>query len=293
MINGLNKVHKTGIEMPLLEEVLNFIKKDETFLKNLYIKVYYYILLLDREQDEKYYFELKEILSGMKDDTDMKFKYSLWENLSNYIIFRFHAGEKEILKEQFELDKISLDKRIYNLTDEGKFLLLNFNSFLNIAFHLGEIEWAESFINKYCKELDENIQEDIKHYSLAGIYIWKKDFAKANDHLSRVKKLHEPHMKVGLKHAVLIVYYELGWIEAAYNVIDSFKHLLNNEKNLQSVIREKYRVFIKGYNLLLDIKDKGDENAKIKLNIFLDEKSGTVSYNWLKRKARELGNLRA
>jgi len=289
LINSLNKVHKSEIKMPLIEEVLTFIDTNTGFLENFYIKTYYYILLLDREQDEKYYFILKNILTGIDENISASFKYALWENISNYITFRFHSGETGIMKEQFELIKLSLSNKIYNAEDEEKFFVNNFMTFFNVALHLREHKWAEEFVDQYISRLDEKTQEDIKNYCQGSICINKKEFLRANEYFSKIKKLHEPHMKAGLKLSMLITYYELGWYESSVSLIDSFKHLLDNEKNIQDVIKEKYRKFIKGYSMLSDIKYGKDENTKLKLKLYLEQNSGIGSVNWLKRKAKESG----
>ncbi len=289
LISNMNKIHNSGFKMPLIEEVLTFIKNNDSYLENLYIKTYYYLLLLDREQDEKYYYILKNILTEIKANTPFRFKYFLWENISNYITFRFHSGETGMMREQFELNRLSLDKKIYYNEDEVNFFINNFTTFFNVALAVNEFVWAEEFINQYLERLDENVREDMKNYCYASICIRKKDYLGANEHLSKVTRLHEPHMKSGLKLAVLIVYYELGWFESSISVMDSFKHLLANEKNIQEVIKEKHRKFIKGYSLLIDIIYKKDENAKLKLKIFLSETEGIGSAPWLRRKANELG----
>ena len=289
LINSLNKIHKSEFNMPLLEEVLAFINRNRSFLDNFYIKTYYYILLLDREQDEKYYFILKNILTEIDENISPSFKYALWENISNYITFRYHAGETHMIKEQFELNKLSLSKRIYNAEDEEKFFVNNFMTFFNAALHLNEHSWAEEFVNQYIGRLDEKTQEDIRNYCCGSISIKNKDFLKANEYFSRVKKLHDPHIKAGLKLSMLIVYYELGWYDSAESMIDSFKHLLDNEKNIQEVIKEKLRKFIKGYLILTDLKYGKDENAKLKLKLYLEQNTGIGSVNWLIRKAKEAG----
>lgn len=289
MINSLNKIHKSEFGMPLLEEVLAFVNRNPEFLENFYLKTYYFILLLDREQDEKYYFILKNILTGTEDEISASFKYVLWENISNYITFRFHAGESEMVREQFELNKLSLNKKIYNADDEDKFFVNNFMTFFNVALHLKEYDWAEEFVQIYTGRFDNKTQEDIRNYCLGSLSVGSKDFLKANEYFSRIRKLHEPNMKAGLKLSMLIVYYELGWHESALNMSDSFKHLLDNEKNLQEVIREKFRKFIKGYLMLTEIKFGKDENAKLKLKIYLQQNTGIGSVKWLIRKAKESG----
>ena len=289
MISGLNKVHKSMISMPFLEEAMGFIKNNEYLLENFYLKSYYYILLLERDQDEKYYHILKNILSGIDINAPASFKYTLWENISNYVTFRYHAGETDIMREQFELLKLSLNKKIYSAEDEEKFFINNFITFFNVALYLGELDWASEFVDKYICKLDEKTQDDIRNHCLGSICINKKEFLKANEYFSKIKKLHEPHMKAGLKLSMLIVYYELGWYESSLSMIDTFKHLLNNEKNIQEVIKEKFRKFIRGYSLLTDIKFGKDENAKMKLKMYLEHNTGIGSVNWLVRKAKECG----
>ena len=96
-------------------------------------------------------------------------------------------------------------------------------------------------------------------------------------------------MKAGLKLAMLIVYYELGWFESSLNIVDSFRHLLENEKNIQEVIKEKFRKFLKGYSMLIDLNFRKDESTMLKLKIYLENTKGIGSSKWLIRKANETG----
>lgn len=129
----------------------------------------------------------------------------------------------------------------------------------------------------------------MKNYGYATVSIKRKNFELANEYLSKVKKLHEPHMKAGLKVSLLVVYYELNWFESCISTIDSFKHLLDNDANIQEVIKEKFRKFIKAYNLLLELNNRNDMDLKLKLQKYLSETDGITSIEWLKRKAGEIG----
>lgn len=288
MMNNINKIHKLGISMPLMDEMMNFLKNNSAYLENFFINIYYRILLLDREQKEEYYFMLKKILTGLNDSHSTSLKYAIWVNIYNYIAFRFHSGEINLLKELFELNKLSLEKKIYGEQGEEHFFMTAFTTYLNIALSLKEFEWSEDFVKKYFKKLNKEAQEDIYNYSFAHINSHKENYSGANEYLSKVKRLHEPNMKYGLKITTLIVYYELGWIEASVNVAEAFKRLLDNEKNIQEVIKEKYRKFIKAFLLLIELKNGGGSGWKDKFVNYVSQTKGITSLNWLLRKAKEL-----
>ncbi|MEO8665608.1 MAG: hypothetical protein ABI462_08920 [Ignavibacteria bacterium] len=289
LINSINKIYKTGIKTPLLEELLKFIKGNESVLNNFFIKVFYYTLMLEKEQNDKYYYKLKEILTQLDSNYTVQFKYMIWENIGNYNTFKFHAGDRSAMKEQFELIKLSLSKKIYSSEDEEYFFMSNFITYFNVAIHLNELEWAENFIYEYNTKLDPNAREDIKNFSLASICMKRRKYSEANEFISKIRKLHEPNMKCGLKIMMLITYYELGWFESALNVVDSFKHLLDHDKNIQEVIKEKVRKFIRAYLILLDYNNRKDEDLKLKFNKYINETTEINSLPWLKRKAREIG----
>ncbi len=289
MINSINKIYKTNINNPFLEELLMFIKGNKSLLDNLYIRVYYYTLLLDKEQDEKYYSILKEILIQLENNHSASFKYLIWENISNYNAFKYHAGDHGAIKEQFELIKLSLSKKIYSREDEKYFFMSNFITYFNVSLQLNEVEWAEKFVNEYSSKLDSNVRDDIKNFCFASICVRKRNYSEANEYLSRIRKLHEPNMKCGLKLMLLITYYELGWFESALNVVDTFKHLLDSDKNIQDVIKEKFRKFIRAYLILVDFNNRKDNGLRLKFKKYIKETREINSLQWLTRKAKEIG----
>lgn len=289
IITNINKIHKTGIKTPLLNELLDFIKSNKKFLNNFYIKVYYYILLLNKEQKKEHYYLLKEILTGLDENVSTSFKYLIWVNITNYISFRYHSGESGVIPEQFELCKLSLEKKIYSTEDEEYFFLVNFITYFNIALQLNEFEWIEHFIGEYSVKLDINVREDIKNYCYACICTRKKKYKEATDYISKIRKLHEPMVKCGLKVLMLINYFELGWFESALNVADSFKHLLDKDKNIQEVIKEKFRRFIKAYLILIEFNNKKDVNTMLKFKKYISDTKEINSIQWLTRKAKEMG----
>ncbi len=87
---------------------------------------------------------------------------------------------------------------------------------------------------------------------------------------------------------MLITQYEVEWYEAALNIADSFKQLLDNDKNIQ-VIKEKHRKFIRAYLMLLDLKNKDDDSLKYKFTKYINETKEINSIAWLTRKAGDLG----
>jgi hypothetical protein len=287
MINEVNKIHKVNIETPLLEEALGFVESNDKFLKHEKISAYYYLLMSEKKSRSGYFTKALKILTDMSNDGDPRFLYYLWVNLANNLAFRFHEGDKSAQRELFELNKLIIGKGICHPERKNKIYAVNFNTIYNIAASEKEYEWAYEFVNQHYILLEQDFREDMRNRCLADLSFRSKDFEATINHLSNIKKIPDPHMKIYVKMLTVMSYYELGYLESSLSVLDAFKHLLKNEKRLQEVIRKKYEKFIRGFTLLVSAR-QGDKSAAEKFRMYVEKTDGITSLSWLLRKAQEL-----
>ncbi len=87
---------------------------------------------------------------------------------------------------------------------------------------------------------------------------------------------------------MLKIYYELGNIEQAYSLVDSYKHFLSSTKEITEIYLKRYEKFLKYYFYLLRIKS-GQSKEKPAFILSKIEKEDKINNKkWLLEKAAEL-----
>ena len=94
--------------------------------------------------------------------------------------------------------------------------------------------------------------------------------------------------KSDLKNLSLKIYYEVGYIEQAYSLVDAHRHFLANSKEISAFHKDAGNKFLKYYNTLLKIKCNQckEDPGLIKSKLIKEEK--IASKVWLIEKADEL-----
>ena len=97
-------------------------------------------------------------------------------------------------------------------------------------------------------------------------------------------------MKIEIKNLLIIIYYELKYLEELVSLIDTYKHFLQREKSITEKIRKLNSLFLKFVSDLVKIYHNGKyDDAKI-LKKEIDKASYFNLKDWLSKKADELIN---
>lgn len=177
---------------------------------------------------------------------------NLYDAFYNHCIQKITRGNDKIRFDLFEIfkHKFKLVKK-FNLENT-----INWALFRNVsmnAINIGEIKWAEKFIEENLKLIPEEFQEDIRNYLMAFIEFKLKKYEKALEFASKVN-INYHNLKLTIKVLMLNCFYELDAFETAISMADSYKHFLSNDDKIEKELKEKYNGYIKIYLQLLKYK---------------------------------------
>ncbi len=147
----------------------------------------------------------------------------------NYCIKRLNSGDKEFIREAFELYRFGLEKEIF--IDNKILSLYTYKNILKLGLALKEYDWVESYLENYKKYLAPEQRENNYSHNLAIFYFSKKDYTKAMNLLQQVEFKDRLH-QLGARRMLLLMYYELGEFDALESLLDSFQTYIRRQKDL-------------------------------------------------------------
>lgn len=269
----------------LLDEVESYLKKNPRRLSsNVYLKYYYCSIKLFQTDEDKYFFELRDLISRNMDSFSISDKKNILTTLTNYCYYRINRGELKFVDEQFSLYKLNIEKKIYK-GDRGFLSHILFMNVVTTGLDAGEAEWVEEFIQRYCEELKDEHKNNMFNFSFALLHLKKKNYDKAIVSASKIVS-DDLSYKHQLKSFYLKIYYELNEDQPFYSHIDSYKHFVKNDKLLSKDSREYIMNYIYFSKKLFELKNlPGKDEFEIqKLKEEITNHSAIINKLWLLKK---------
>lgn len=134
----------------------------------------------------------------------------------NYSLKRMNSGEKEYIRETFELYVKFLEKGLLHV--KGKISPWSFKNIVTTGLRLSEFDWVENFIHAYSHDLDERYRNNAMTFNLAQFYFYKKDYANVITLLSKVE-YDDITYNLNSKTLLMASYYELDELEALNSLL--------------------------------------------------------------------------
>jgi hypothetical protein len=182
--------------------------------------------------------------------------------LYNYCKLREREGNKKFGIESYELIKYMKENNLL-VENEGMILEHNYINIVATVVRLREIQWAKQFINDYKEKLPEKIRENAYNYSMAAVHfvdsasqnknMQLKYLDTALEYLSKVKTT-DFYYTTRVNNLQMMVYYEKDDIEPLFNMIDSYRHFLHNNKLIPDALKNRYLNFTNFMNRLINFK---------------------------------------
>ena len=232
-----SKLLKNDYVSPSEEEITELIEKGN--LKNsplalIFLEIYH---LLNKENSEQNFEELKHYLEKYNDDIPKAEKPDIYFHGINYCIVQITKNNKPRYYVQECLN-------LYLAGIEQEFLLSNgyltpstFKNVVKLGLNLKKYDFTEEFIQNNHKKLEEQFQEDVLHFNLADINYRKKNYKEAQVHLIQAQ-FSDVYYNISAKAMLLKIYYETNEGEALFALIASFSIYLRRNKKLTKDIRE-------------------------------------------------------
>jgi hypothetical protein len=259
-------------------------------LKYPLIRIHFNMIkMLAAPEDDKYFFETKELMRANEPNLEAHEVDNININLQNYCMRKIRANKQGYSGELFELYKMELERN--NFSAENNISVILYRNIIFTALQLGEVSYAEIFAENYRAYLPEEIREPNYFYVKAHISLKKKDFEIIGYYLSKIKSIDEL-LKADVKAMYIPMYYETGAVEQFFSVIDTFKHFLRSNQKLSEERKQLYETFINLSYKLMAINENYDEYKLKKLKEEIDAGANIINKGWLLEKIKELENIK-
>jgi hypothetical protein len=275
--------YNLDFELNLIDDIRTLIDKNSALIDPV-AAIHYNMFMLAYKNDLSYYSALTQLKNEYLHRLDRNDKHLIFEKLDNFCVARISAGETAYYRELFNLGSDEMKNGVRY--DSKIFSDIFFMNKVEVAAKLKEYGWAYSFIENYGERLNQEHKDDIINFCYAIIEFEKKDFSSSLRFLSKIN-LNHPLLKFRLRNYMLLTYYELNYIEPAYSLLDTYRHMLKKDKKVESKRKQRYSVFLNLYQNLLDIKSGNRQIEKERVAEDIARKSIYMK-QWLMEKAGEL-----
>ncbi|MFK7907484.1 MAG: hypothetical protein AB8B69_20275 [Chitinophagales bacterium] len=289
MLNSRNVI-TVQPNMEFANQILDYLESssllDESFFEQIpSIHFYYRLLLLLKEEEDSYYIDLKELLASHRDALPVKEIRQIYTAVFNYLNKKLKGGEGRYIRDIYELYKLMFEQDI--LIENG-FINnhLNFRNALIAGLRLGELEWAEMFIEKYSPLLVPLHRENWVNYSLAELNFYKKNYKETLKYLLGFE-FKDAFNYADHKTLLAKTYYELEEDEALFALTHAFRIYLHRDTNIAEHFQKPYHNFIRLLNKLAKARFDPDANVQ-DIRQELQELKYITNQEWLLTKMDEL-----
>lgn len=225
---NVKNIQKELESKPFLQEVIDHIS--EKNLAQPLVRLYFHLNeCLQNPEKQESYFQVKKYLlrSGhLLRENERRDAYLM---VINYCIRQINTGERQFIKEAFDLYDIGLKNR--SLFEKGELSKGSYKNALKIAMGLGNFQWAKQFLEDYRPFLPEREREAIYHYNLAVYYFRLSEYDEALTLLRDTDFGNDPLTQMNARSMLLRIYFEKNFIDALESLLDSFSVYLRRQKN--------------------------------------------------------------
>ena len=286
-LNQKNFVIKAEGYPDFMNDVLKYLKSHTEYLNAPVLKIYFYLVMLLTEKDDKYFFELKKILFEDKDDLSYTEKFNLIVVLRNYAQQKHHEGNNEFIEIVFDILNFSIEKNLLTPLPGGKYI--NELRFMNIVWSgltAKKFGWVRDFMKKHINKIEPDKRQYVLAYNTAKMEVELGNYHEALEKLGKSGPVKNIFYKAAIKQLTLMIYYELQWFIPMTDLLDAYRHFIRTDKLLPNIYKTQCNSFINCLSRLLKIIES-TENKSFELSELISELR-TTPQAWLLRKAEEL-----
>lgn len=280
-----NKTYNTDFIITIFDFFEKSLSKD-----NELIRMFYYTLktAIDSNDDEAFY-ALKELSERNMKKLNRMLYFNSSIGLINYSNFQIMKGRTEFVKHQFEVYKTMIESDQYYGDAKGNMGGIMFANIVGAAANAGEVEWAENFLENFKNKIEPAYRKHSLILANVILSIKKKKFDDALNYLSKAES-RDLIQKINIRRFQIIIYYELGYTEELYSLIDTSKHFIANDKKSSEAVKNAFSNFITMLKLLISYKEKNFTRNESEISVVRKtiESSQTPNKVWLLKKVEEL-----
>lgn len=259
-----------------------------------YLHVNFMMYMMNKDfENDRHFPVMKNILNENRNLFGSSEIYILWNMMLSYCNHKQMTGNNNFSKYIHEIEKKMVNEGIHRKSPDEDFHIILFRNILISATRQEEYEWAEEFIEKYSSQLNIEHRENMRYYSMAYLSLAKKEFDKALEHIVKIK--YDLFIfKIDMKLVMMKIYFELGYEEQLYSMMETTRQYLKNTKDIYESLKKFYYNFIKYLKELMNIKfgkNVRRDDIEILKKMIADEKF-VSNHEWLMKKVSEVSTKR-
>ncbi len=251
------------------------------------ILIWYRLMLLLKkgEDDESHYTKMMEVIQehgGLLHKDELRQVYGA---IFNYCNKQYKSGKEHFLRIIFDVLKKMLEQEV--IIFEGYITpYLYFRNIVMVALQVGEIDWAEQFIEEYQEKVELKYRENMVVYCKAALFFHKKEYDKVLEYLFdfELKDFYQY-----MEHKVLLIktYYELEEEISLESLLESMRIYLIRSTQMPEHYKKAYGNFVKFMQQLCKW-NTGFFPEKIKdLTKKIEQAEKLVEKKWLLEKVKQ------
>jgi hypothetical protein len=276
---------KRDLDLPLLEEVLSFLRKNDFLIRNrdgkesIVLAIYYNIFQALKTHNADNFNEVKRLLEQYWQLLPKADALQIYGAAFNFCTKKINSGENEYLEHYFDLNQSGLENE--SLLENGIISKFIYKNAMSAAIRLKKHTWAFQFLHDYKPLLHIKDREATYSYNLAVYYLSLNEFEKAQSLLQNVD-LGDLQTNLAGRGLLLKIYYETKAFDALDSLLDSFQVFITRQKDI-GYYKDNYLNLIKITRQMLKT-DLSDNDKKKELRIQVEYTYNVVLKDWLLEK---------
>ena len=241
-------VSSRNYDLKMLDEVLSHVEKNNYSFTPA-IQIYYHSFKALSNLDNEHHFqELKQLLYQHWSLFPLVESRDLYLLAINYCIKRLNKGNRQYIREGFDLYKSGLENEVF--LEDGYLSSFTYKNISRLGLALGEYDWVENFLNHYKNLLYPQTRENTYIYNLANFHFQNEDYDKAMRLLHRVD-FKDVLNSLDARRMLIRMYYELGEYDPLESLLASFKAYISRQKDI-GYLKDNYLNLIRFVKKMLN-----------------------------------------
>ena len=269
-------VYRTDYNFGLLQALMPEV---ERFLDIPAISIYYYCYrALTREKGDADFQEFKKLVFEYIEQFPLPEIRSLYLLALNFCIKRYNEGQQLYANECFDLYREGLERDF--LVEDGILSRFTYNNIVSIALTIGQLDWAEQFIDQYKTTLEKKYQESNFSFNRARLLYERQDYEAALQLLQR-SEYKDILLNLSARTAMIKIFYEIEAFDLLHSHLEALKTYINRKK-VMVYHRINYMNVAHFARKLMELPP-GDRQERARLRAEIEATKGVAEKPWLLR----------
>lgn len=276
------QLYKWGYQPTKLDEFVDQLKEESLASEPALLLYYYGIKVLRSPTDEVVFQQFTETLFSNSTFFPEEEARDLYLLAINFGVRQVNEGHRNYFPKVMELYRNGLAQGY--LLRNGVLSRFTYHNIVSTALQIGDLSWAETFIEEWTNKLERRFRERMYHFNRAKIAYTGQRYEDALPLLQQAN-YHDPLLNLGARTLLLKIYYELGEWEVLQSHLDAFQNYLRRKPGI-TYHRTNYRNLIKYTRQLLKAQ-LGSKSQRLRLRQRIEQETTLTEKEWLLRWLKE------